>query len=79
MKRLKGDFGEKRRGVEVDEARQKGPEEGSASRRGNAREGCRSRENNHRRVALLYFLAAIIERASGITKVKIKIKMRCRG
>lgn len=25
------------------------------------------------------FLAAIIERASGISKVKIKIKMRCRG
>lgn len=82
MKRLKGGRGEKRKGVEVDQLlRGKGrrsrerERERSIPRRGNGMH--RSGEKTTTAVALLYFLAAIIER--GISKVKIKIKMRCRG
>lgn len=50
MKRLKGDAGGKRKGIEVDEL-SGGPRKGSIPRRGRQGEGCRSRENNHRRRA----------------------------
>lgn len=78
MKRLKGRRGEKRKGVEVDQllrgkgrrSRERGAYRGEGT-------GCTEVEKTTTAVALLYFLAAIIER--GISKVKIKIKMRCRG
>lgn len=52
--------------------------EGNIPRRGNRGRDAEVKKTTTA-VVLLYFFAVIIERASGISEVKIKIKMRCRG
>lgn len=80
MKKVEGGRGEETKRGRDGRSVRRGSRGGSIPRHeGTGGGGCRSRENNHRRVALLYFLAAIIERASGISEVRIKIKIRCRG